>query len=273
MAAAISLFVFTIRQTLGERRALLAVLLLSCPALFALVARWAGDSLHGDHLWKLHQGLLIYLLLSGALPMTAMLFGSALISAEAEGGTLVYLFTRRLRRCHVLLIRFLAQTLVLAVLGALATLAAHAALLAGVDDQVLAAQWGATSPWGELRTYLAVIPWAAAAFLAVFTTFSLLTTRALVVSGMYLVIVEMIIANVPVAVRACSLSHQLRRSLAGAAPHLRRVFGLESELADRLYPPGGSGALTLLVIIAILLAVCSLLVSLRELSVRGTTRE
>jgi hypothetical protein len=273
MTAAVSLFLFTVRQTIGQRRALVALLLLFSPAFIGLLMRTAGGDGHGPPLWEMHQGLMIFMLLSGALPITAMLYGPALIGAEAESGTLVYLFTRRLRRYQVLLVRFAAQALVLGAQGMAAVTAVHAVLVAGQPAHVLAEQWGGASPSAELYAYLSVVPPASVAFLAVFMAISAVMRKALVISGLYLVVVEIVIANLPAGVRVYSISHQVRRSLVGRIPRLRDVFNLDAEPALAMYPAGASGATALFVVLVALLIVAALAVSRRELSARPTTQE
>jgi len=269
LTPAISLFGFTLRQTVAERRSLLAMLLMALPALFALLIRWAnGGALRASELWEVYNGLGVYMLLGGVLPMTAMLFGPALITAESEHGTLVYWFTRRLKRWQVLIVRFAAQAVVLSVLGIAAMIALHFALLVRTDPQLVQQAFVNAPPATELRAYLTVMFWAALGFLAVFTLISLLTVKALLVSGLYLVFVEIVLGNLPAAVRMYSISHQIRRSLAGDLPHILKIYAPKVELIEQMYPRGGSGAGTLTIIVAILLVFSAILTTRKELSAR-----
>ena len=148
-APALSLFGFTLRQTAGERRSILAILLMLSPAPFALLIRWANPNAAAPEAWEAYHGLAIYMLLGGVLPLTAMLLGPALITAESERGTLVYLFTRRLKRWQTLLVRFAAQTVVLAALGILAAGVLHLSILVGLDKGTVSANWPAATPAAE----------------------------------------------------------------------------------------------------------------------------
>lgn len=266
-APALSLFTFTVRQALAERRVLLVLVLLFSPALLALTMRWAAGQPDPSDIWQGYQGLQIFMLLGGALPMAAMLYAPALLIAEAESGTLVYLFTRRLRRWAVLLIRFAALGMVLSGLGMAAVTAVHYAIVGGLPAALLVG-FGTVSPGSALQTYLSVVPLAAAGFLAIFAVINLVTNKALLVSGMYLVAIELVIANVPADLRAYTMSHQVRRSVAGAMPAVRGMFRMKDELADRLYPAGDSGLWPVVLTVGVLLLITAILATRKELSAR-----
>jgi ABC-2 type transport system permease protein len=273
-----ALFGFTIRQTLLSRRIWLTLLLLAGPsALIVLVRAFAPAMTTADKLWEQYHGSLQFLLIPIILPLVCLVHGTGLIGSEVEGKTLVYLITRRMRRATVLLVKFVATGLVLAVLCDVAVLGVHVSTFAGQDVSALASHaptYASWKPGHDLLCYLAVIPAGVAGFLAVFTLIGLLTRQALGLSVFYLIVVELIVGNVPAGVRANTLLHTLRETLAGAIPRLARIFpDLPPDLRERLYPAGGTGLPALAIVVFVALALAGLLVSRRELMPSKIARE
>ena len=130
-----TLFLFTIRQTLWSRKIWLSLLVLSGPsALLLLIRNLAQHSMQGvEPLWQMYHVMVQFFLVMGLIPLVCMIYGTALIGAEVESRTFVYLITRRMRRGTVLLVKFIATALVLAVLCDLALVSVHLCALAGRD--------------------------------------------------------------------------------------------------------------------------------------------
>ncbi len=131
-----ALFLFTFRQVLLERKVLLSVLLFLIPAALGFLVRSLENAESAHDLWERYHGPMNWLLLTLIIPIVCMLYGTALIGAEVESRTLVYLITRRLRRGTVLLVRFVAVALVITLLSEAATLLHFAVAFGRVDISV-----------------------------------------------------------------------------------------------------------------------------------------
>ena len=174
-----ALFGFSVRQTVFSLRIWVTLLLLAVPGGLALLIRHF-DAARLQDMWERYHGCMQYLMFMLVIPLVCMLHGTALIGAEAEGGTLVYLLTRRLRRAVVLLVRFAATALVLVLLLEGATCVHHLCAVGGVDIESLGGsrQSSSGAPWrpaGELAAYLCVVPIGVVSYLAVFTLIGLAT--------------------------------------------------------------------------------------------------
>jgi ABC-2 type transport system permease protein len=214
--------------------------------------------------------------LMGLLPLACMIYGTGLIGAEVESRTIGYLITRRLRRRTVLLTKFIATALVLAILGDAALAALHALTVTGHDWLSLAAKSGALADWNpmhDLAVYLAVTTLGVVGFLAIFSLIGVLTAKPLALSVSYMVIVELVLSNLPVGARAYSLMHQLRLTAAGAIPQLTKLFQLPPELTQQLYPEGGSGVAEVLIVVGTALLLGCMLVTFRELTPAKVARD
>jgi len=276
VGAIAALFLFTIRQMLRDAKfwGVAAVCLLPC-VLTLTIRRFAPPATSLEQPWTLYHALLQFMFLMGLLPLACMVYGTALIGAEAESRTIGYLITRRLRRRTVLLTRYLATTLVIAVLGNFAVLALHASVLTGLDLESLpkTPKLGEWNPGHDLTVYMYVAALGAVGFLAIFSLVGLLTARPLALSVFYMVVFELIIGNLPIGAREYSLSHQLRSTIAGAIPQVTRLFELPPDLSARLYPAGASGLSGVLVIACSALLIACVLATIRELTPTKVARD
>lgn len=276
MGPVIALFNFTIRQTLLNRKIWLSVLILAAPCALLLVIRsFAPPLTSAKKLWEMYNVSAHIFLMSVLVPLVCMVHGTALIGADVEARTITYLITRRMRRATVLLVKFVATVLVLAVLCDLAMVVLHLCALAGRDMSSIFADtrytdWNLTS---DLYHYLMVIPITVLSFLAVFSLISLLTARPLAFSVFYMVTVELILANIPVRVRMYSLLHHLRVTLAGMMPQVADLYDLPQDLREELYPQGATAIPELLVIVIAALVLSGVLVTVRELMPVKVSRE
>ncbi len=265
----LALFSFTIRRMLGDWKfwGLAAAMLLPC-ILALLIRRFAPPINALTPAWNLYHNMFHFMFLMGLVPMSCMIYGNGLIVAEAETRTVGYLITRRLRRRTVLLTRFVAAAVVLAALTVATAAAMHFAILGGHNWAVLAANTPTLASWNpyeDLKVYLVVAALGAIVFLAVFTLIGLLSAKPLVLSVSYLVIVEFVISNLPVAARTYSVLHQLRAMVVNANPQLVTLFQLPPDVASRVFPPGDSGYYAWSLIVGVALIVACLLVTSREL--------
>jgi hypothetical protein len=205
-----------------------------------------------------------------------MLFGPALLLADAEAGTLAYLFTRKLRRASMLLMQYLGMAAVLALIAMIGCAVAHFVTVGGLSEAVVAKDgpkgW---RPTDDLWRYLALMPPAVAVFLAVFALISMLTRRSLILAGVYFVGVEVVLANLPISARRYTIAHFLRKTLMAWDPEMAYFTNLppQSDLVGLLYPPGESGLVGLGLVIIVLLAGSAALATWRQLLPSRTARD
>jgi len=268
----VALFWFTIRQYLRARQLWLVALLMAGPCALALLVRRFEPPGGLTEIWEAYHEVMLSLLFMIVLPLMCMLYGSTLIGSEVEARTVVYLVTRRMRRATVLLVRFTATALLLVALFGIAVLAFHLCMVGGADIEGLNSAAGlaldrAWQPGRDLAAYLSVIPLGVVAFLAVFTLISLVTPRSLTISALYIVIVEAVVACLPVRAQVYTITHQLRQSLTTfISRDLLHVVGPPGEFQERLYPIGETGTFPLLMMVFVVMGLACILVSKRELA-------
>jgi len=271
-----ALFLFSVRQTLLSRKIWLTVLLLAAPcALLLLIRCFDPPQKNARELWEMYHVLAQFFLMMGLLPLVCMVHGTALIGAEVEARTFVYLITRRMRRATVLVVKFAATALVLAVLCDVAMVGVHLSALGRRDLATIIAQsnmhdW---NPTGDLFCYLRVIPVAVLGFLAIFSLFGLVTARPLTLSVFYLVAFELILSNIPIRARMYTLLHQVRAIMAGPMPRVLDLYELPPDLRIELYGQHASAWPQLLGIIVIAVVLSCILVTMRELLPAKVSRE
>ena len=274
-----ALFGFTVRQTLLDRKIWLSAALLSFPSLMALLIRrfMTGHVVAGE-VWELYHITAHFLLMLLVIPLVCLLQGTSVIRVEVESRTITYLITRRLRRWMVLLVKFAATFLVVTLLCELGMLALHWSTTLGLDlDRIMSRpESSAFRDWlpaDDAWSYLQVIPMAVAGYLSLFGLISMLTNKVLAVAVSYWIIVEVMISNIPADIRTLTLMHPLRVSLVSEIPRLRELYELPRALAEEIYPQDGSGLVTILIWVAICLALSLLLMTVRELVPSKLSRE
>jgi len=271
-----ALLLFTIRQTVLSRKIWLTALLLAAPCCLVLTIRcFAPPRTNARELWEMYHVLAQFFLTMGLLPLVCMVHGTALIGAEVEARTFVYLITRRMRRATVLLVKFAATALVLAVLCDVAMVGIHLSALGGRDMATIIAQsnmhdWNPTS---DLFCYLRVIPLAVLGFLAVFSLFGLVTARPLTLSVFYLVAFELVLSNIPIRARAFTLLHQVRAIMAGPMPRVPDLYELPLDLRLELYAQHATAWPELLGIVLTALVLSCILITVRELLPAKVSRD
>jgi ABC-2 type transport system permease protein len=213
--------------------------------------------------------------MSVLLPLVCLVHGTALIGTDVEARTIVYLITRRMRRVTVLIVKFAATALVLAVLCDLGMIGAHLCALAGRDMSSLVAHshYADWSPASDLCCYLMIIPVGVLGFLAIFNLIGLLTARPLALSVFYLIVVEVILSNIPLRARMYTLLHQLRVTVAGVMPRVCDLYELPSTLREELYPQGTTALPELFGVVLVALVLSAVLITLRELMPAKISRE
>ena len=122
-----TIFVLTIRQFFGQRRSLLLFLLAFVPLGLAVIYR-AGD--HIDQQDWTANVLLNGIVITTVLPLACLIFGTSALGSEIEDGTAVYILARPVPRGEIIVAKFAAAALAVAVFIVPAT--ALAALIAAL---------------------------------------------------------------------------------------------------------------------------------------------
>jgi ABC-2 type transport system permease protein len=171
----------TVRALVNRRRTLLMLLLASAPVLVALLIRLAGRPADPE---RLAANILDGLVLRTVLPLIALVFGTAALGSELEDGTATFLFTKPVPRWKIVLAKWFGA-------AALSTaLVVPAAVLAGL--LISGDQGGGLGL--TLSAAVACIV-AIVAYTAIFVALSILTSRALVVGLVYVLIWEGVLAG------------------------------------------------------------------------------
>jgi ABC-2 type transport system permease protein len=175
----------TLRATLGRKRALIflivpLVLILITVALKAVASSpvWPAEFL----------GVFGF---SVVLPLTALIIGTSVVGAEIDDGSIIHLLATPVNRTSVVISKFIAAAGLTVIFGAV-PLYLSAAIARG--------------PAGKLALgLLAGALVAAVAYNALFVLLSLLTTRAIAVGLLYLLVWEGLLGNLIGGVRVLSI--------------------------------------------------------------------
>lgn len=200
-----TVFTLTLRQFLRGRRALVLLVLALLPAGLALLVRSidADGHHHGPPKLEIEFVFLFMLIPHALLPLTALLYGSGLILDEQEDQTLTYLLIRPVPKWGLYLAKFLAGVCITSLLTVVFVLITFLAIYVGSPE------WWDVFPKRMLAT-LGVMILSATAYVAVFGALSLLVNRSLIVGFVYIGIVEVLLANIPFAIRQLSVMFYLR---------------------------------------------------------------
>ena len=192
----------TLRATLGRKRALVflivPVVLLLITVTLRLVARstsWPPEFL----------GVFGFTVV---LPLTALVIGTSVLGAEIDDGSIVHLLATPVSRTSVVLSKFASAVLLTIVFGALPE------YLAGG----IARGFGGKLAIGLLVGALV----ASVAYNALFVMLSVLTTRAIAVGLLYLLVWESLLGNLVGGVRVLSIG-QYSVSVANSISHMNAL--------------------------------------------------
>jgi ABC-2 type transport system permease protein len=128
------------------------------------------------------------------LALAAAIFSTAIVAAEVEQKTIVYLLTRPIPRWKILLFRTLASMVVVAILGVLTAVAVSFASMGshGLSNEAL---------MGDLKAILI----GSAAYVSFFTLLTLWINRSMIMMLIYAFGVETIVPNIPGDLRYASI--------------------------------------------------------------------
>src|SRR3990172_4953657 len=148
----LTIFVLTIRQFFGQRRSLLLFLLAFVPLGLAVIYR-AGDQID-PHDWTANV-LLNGIVITTILPLACLIFGTSALGSEIEDGTAVYILARPIPRGEIIVAKFAAAALAVAVFIVPATALSGFIALQGASEQGIATGF-------SLATLLGVAAYSAA---------------------------------------------------------------------------------------------------------------
>ena len=170
-----TIFSLTLRQFFGQKRSLLLLLFALVPLGVALIYR-AGDQLD-QHDWTANV-LLNGIVITTILPLACLIFGTSAIGSEMEEGTAVYILAKPVPRGEIIVAKFVAAALAVAVFIVPSTALSGLIALQGAPEQGIVTGF-------SLATLLGV-----AAYSAVFVLLSVASSRALIFGLAYVFIWE-----------------------------------------------------------------------------------
>jgi ABC-2 type transport system permease protein len=130
-----AIFILTLRQVLGQRRAFFMVLLAALPLLAALIFRLSDADMSAPRWTATH--LLDGLIITIILPLVTLVFGTTALGMEIEDGTILYLLAKPLRRLDVVGAKLAAAWLPAALLLLLSTVLSAGIALGGDNTSIL----------------------------------------------------------------------------------------------------------------------------------------
>ncbi|MGH2609240.1 MAG: ABC transporter permease [Tepidiformaceae bacterium] len=207
----------TARQVLGRRRTLLMLAGAALPILIAVLytfnnggpddpspERFTANTLMG--------GLVTYLV----LPIVAAVFGTAVLGAEIEEGTAVYLLSKPISRAQIVVSKLLVAWLATVVVVVPAAAIAAVVALEGRDGDGISLAFAVALTAGSL------------AYSAFFVLLSIVTSRALIVGLLYAFIWEGVVTNLFDGTRLLSI-REFTLSIADALTSVR-ASAFEADL-------------------------------------------
>ena len=248
LRATLLLFRTHLPRLLFSRRTALALLIALAPALLSCVALGFDDGPEPLEVILFPTWMLLFQVV---VPLTSLIMGSAVISEEIDDRTITYLFTRPFPRAALLLGRWLATALVLAlILGT-------GAVLHTVAVELLS---GENVPIEMTRPIVEISMLGGAVYSALFAALGTFQKRPMIVGLGYCFVIEGILANMPGKNQGLAIVHHLRSYVAGSSD-------LWDKLRDGPYQELGTpqdALSSLLTVLVIALVLGSVVVSRRQ---------
>jgi ABC-2 type transport system permease protein len=221
----------TLRATLGRKRAVIFMLvplvLILLTVALKLVAKspvWPAEFLGAFGF-------------SVVLPLTALVIGTSVLGAEVDDGSIVHLLATPVSRLSVVISKFIAAALLTVLFGAIPEFAAGAIARGFSDKLTLGLLAGAVV--------------ASVAYNALFIMLSVLTTRAIAVGLLYLLVWEGLLGNLVGGVRVLSIGQYS----VSVADSIAKTSALNAHLTSQTA-----------IIMAVAVTVATLAVAARRLS-------
>lgn len=186
-------FTLTLRQVMGRGRTILMLLLALVPVFLALVFLFAGEKSDAQDFVTsvLYEGFVV----TTILPLAALIYGTAVLGAEIEDGTAIYILAKPIPRARIILSKLAAAWF--STTGTVATCALVAGFI-GLKG---------TAENGILVGFTVGIACGALAYSALFIFLSVLTSRALIAGLAYVFIWEGLINGLFSGTRILSVRH------------------------------------------------------------------
>ncbi|HEV3048687.1 MAG TPA: ABC transporter permease subunit [Longimicrobium sp.] len=191
-----------VRQFMGSRRALWALVLAALPVLLALLMNGEAGTNPAETLDDI-AGLFQALIVSVLLPIVALVVGTSVFGAEVDDGTITYVLGKPVPRWRIVLTRIVVAGLMTAAVLVPSTLLTAIIGARGADTPGVAAGFTGAVAVGSFL------------YCALFVALSLTTRRALVAGLAYVVIWEGLLSNTFGGSRALSV-RQYTLSIADA---------------------------------------------------------
>ena len=212
-------------RVLWSRRMLLCALIALAPAALAALVMTSTESPPAVEV-AMYPGWL--LLLGIVVPITSLIAGAAVISEEIDDRTITYLLTRPFPRAALLLGRWMATAVILAVLlgGSAALLAAVTGGLAPTDERPF--------PHDAISWPLAQMAVAGGAvYSALFAVIGVFMKRPMIVGLGYAFVIEGVLASIPGKSQGLAVLYHLRSYVASKSElWLKVTEGMDFRLED-----------------------------------------
>jgi ABC-2 type transport system permease protein len=203
------IFLLTLRQLLGKRRAFFMVALAALPVLAALIFSLADADMTPER-WT-GQHLFRSLIVTIILPLITLVFGTTALGMEIEDGTVVYLLAKPLRSLDVIGAKLAAAWLPSAALLGLSTLASTSLALGGDNSSMIVG-------------FTVAVVLGSLAYCCVFMAASVFTSHSLIAGLIYVFLWEGVMTNLFAGTRYISVRHYTLGVADLLADTTRRVF-------------------------------------------------
>jgi ABC-2 type transport system permease protein len=222
-----AILTLTLRQLVGQRRALLMVGLAALPVLVAVIFR-VGEPDVDRHEW-VADVLLKGFIVTVVLPLCTLVFGTTAMGSEIEDGTVVYLLSKPLPRYRVIGAKLAAAWLPAVVLVSLSTAVSATIALAGSGGASILVGFTVATALGCF------------VYCCFFVLLSVVTSRALIGGLIYVFLWEGVVTGLFSGIRMFSIREYTLGVADLIANTSNRVF--EANL-------GGVSALVLMAIVS-----------------------
>ncbi len=184
----------TARQVLGRHRTLLMLGAAALPILIALLYAFNNGGPDDPTPERFTaNGLLGGFVVYAVLPIVALVFGTAVLGAEIEEGTAVYVLSKPISRAQIVLSKLLVAWVATVVVVVPAAALAAVVALEGSDADGISLAFAVALSAGALG------------YCALFVLLSILTSRALIAGLVYVFIWEGVVSNLFTGTRLLSV--------------------------------------------------------------------
>jgi ABC-2 type transport system permease protein len=220
-------FGLTMRQMLGRGRTIAMVALALLPVGLAAVYRLGGEDADPAS-WAVEglEGLIVTTL----LPIAALVYGTAVLGAEIEDGTAVYLLSKPISRARIVLAKLAAGWLLTSATVLVASVGAGTIALYGEPHDGIVVGFSAALVAGAL------------AYSSLFVMLSVVTSRALIVGLVYVFVWEGVVNTLFAGTRLLSVRH-----------YTLGIAGALVDVPQRVFEPklGAASAFALLAVVCV----------------------